>query len=523
VDSPSDIVIKQFAPTLAEHARTLHELYARLVNKRPALLDALKTHLGIEPRFALAVRTVSDQVVTVWFDGLASGHGGIQRYLENTAAWGREQSGQGYEFTDLTELFILFRRALLPLVAKELEPGPEMELTFAALDALERAVIAVLAAAFVMHVREQLIHGAHQRSVGRLAGGLTHALNDTMAIIIGRAQMLEEQFEDEGSREELRTLQKSARAGAESIKRLQNFALEHDGNEPTRLDVNAIISDTVQLTRFRWRDDAEASGIVFEVVQDLAPVPPVIGQAALLRDALVELILNSVEAMPLGGLITLRTEHVQDRVQITVLDQGKGMDTVTLGRASDAFFTTKGTKHIGLGLGTVSSIIRQLGGTFTLTSVPGEGTRAVISLPAAAEIKQVSDLRTTRLARWTKILVVDDEPLVRDVATRTFQRRGFQTVAAASGADALHLFQEQGPFQVALVDLGMPGMNGFDTARALKELKPRPIVILMTGWAPELDTKKMREAGVDRAITKPFEAEQVIQLIDEAMAIQDKL
>jgi len=523
VDSPTDLVIQQFAPALADHARTLNELHARLANKRQSLLDEIKIRLANEPRYALAARTLAERVVGVLFDGLASSNDALQTYLKNAGVWAKELSGQGYEFTELTELVITFRRTLLSFISKEFAPGPEMELTFVALDALERAMIAVLAAACVMQVREQLARGAHLRSVGRLAGGFTHALNDTMAVILGRAQMLEEQSEEQGAREELRALQKSAWAGAESLKRFQNYALEQDGIEPTRLDVNAIISDAVQLTRFRWRDEAEASGIVFEVAQDLMPVPPVIGHAALLRDVLIELILNSVEAMPLGGLMTLRTERVQDRVQITVLDQGEGMDTVTLGRASDVFFTTKGSGHVGLGLATVSNIIRQFGGTFNLTSAPGEGTRAVISLPAAADIKQVSDLRTMRLARWTKILVVDDEPLVRDMATRTFQRRGFETVAAASGQEALRIFQEQGPFQVALVDLGMPGMNGFDTARALKELKPRPIVILMTGWAPELDPKKMREAGIDRAITKPFEADQVIQLIDEAMAIHEKL
>lgn len=118
---------------------------------------------------------------------------------------------------------------------------------------------------------------------------------------------------------------------------------------------------------------------------------------------------------------------------------------------------------------------------------------------------------------------MDDEPLVRDVAARTFHLRGFRTVAADSGADAVRVFTEQGPFQVAIVDLGMPGMNGFDTARALKDLNPRTIVILMTGWAAELDSNKLREAGIDRAIAKPFDADQVIQLISEALAIQEKM
>jgi CheY-like chemotaxis protein len=162
-----------------------------------------------------------------------------------------------------------------------------------------------------------------------------------------------------------------------------------------------------------------------------------------------------------------------------------------------------------------------MGGAWTIESTPGQGTKARISLPAAADIRPAADWRPARLARWASILVVDDDPLVRDVTVRTFDQRGFRTLAADSGAEAVRVFSEQGPFQVALVDLGMPGMNGFDTARALKDLNPRTIVILMTGWAAELDARKMREAGIDRALAKPFDADQVIQLIGEALAIQE--
>lgn len=521
---PVEAVIRQFSPILADRARTLNALHAAIWVDRPLVLDAMVTRLGNEARLSIALRDVVQKSLHVLFDGLALEQNTMpDEYLQKCASWGGELTAFGYELADQLRILAVFRRALLPPLIQHIAPGPDLELTFSALDAWERAVTAVLAASYVTQVREQLAEGSHQRSVGRLAGGITHSLNNMMAVIIGRAQMLEEQLVGEEQREELRTIQKTARAGADNIKRLQYFATEHDGHEHTRLDVNPIINDVVQLTRFRWRDDAEASGIIFEVAQDLLPVPPVIGQASLLRDALVELILNSVEAMPLGGVITIRSERVADRVQISVIDQGDGMDNVTQVHAIEPFFTTKGPGHAGLGLATVSDLVRQLGGTFSLTSAFGEGTRALLSFPAAAEIRQAGEFRAARLARWARILVVDDEFLVRDVAARTFQRRGFLTVTAASGNDALRVYAAEGPFQVALVDLGMPGMNGFETARALKEMKPRPIVILMTGWASDLDPKKLREVGVDRAISKPFEVDQVLQLIDEALAIREKI
>lgn len=518
------LYIQEALPLLGDHARALKSLAATLAPLRSEFISQWK---AIVERDAVSQRVrqtskVLEDATHALVDGLNQ-EGDLSAYLRRVAGWSGELYANGANYVDATRLIATFRRALVPLLLRAYAAGPELEIMFRALDAQERAVLGMIAVAGIEMTQAQLVQGAHQRSVGRLTGGVAHALNNTLAVLVGRAQILEEQVEQESLREELRAIQKIARVGADSLRRLQDFAAERDGDEPTRLDVNALINEVVQLTRFRWRDDAEASGIPIDVVKELAAVPPVLGQPAPLRDALVELILNSIEAMPMGGVVTLRTEQVEDRVQIAVTDQGEGMDPATQARATEPLYTTKGTGHIGLGLTTVSTYMRRMGGTFRIESVPGQGTIVTLSLPVAREIHQAVDLRPTRLARWTNVLVVDDEALVRDVAERTFHLRGFRAVTADSGADAVRVFAEQGPFQVVIVDLGMPGMNGFETARAIKELNPRTIVILMTGWAAELDAKKMQESGIDRAIAKPFDADHVIQLINEALAIQEKM
>lgn len=510
-------------PLLAGHARVLSDIGSKLQGSRADFIGQWKAVL--EKDASARIRLSNDmleQATRVFVDALCAGKN-LQAYLEGVASWSAEYHTNGANYADSAHFLTTFRRALLPLILQFYSAGPELELVFQALDAHERAVLGVMAVSEIQTTQEQLTHGAHQRSVGRLTGGVIHALNNTMAVIVGRAQILEEQVSEEPLREELRAIQKIARGGADSLKRLQQFALDRTDRQATRIDVNVLINDVVQLTRFRWREDAEASGVSIDVVKDLVPVAPVTGQVSALRDALVELILNSVEAMPLGGLITVRTEQVEGVVQIAVADQGEGMDTATQSRATEPLFTTRGSGHMGLGLTTVANIARQMGGTLDIQSSPGHGTTAIISLPISRQSQQTVDLRPARLARWASILVVDDEPMVRDVAARTFHLRGFRTVAADSGADAMRVFAEQGPFQVVIVDLGMPGMNGFETARAIKDLNPRTIVILMTGWAAELDPKKMREAGIDRAIAKPFDVDQVIQLISEALAIQEKM
>lgn len=516
-------VIQAALPTLSDHARVLQGLGGQVSAARGEFVASWKA--GLE-RVAGLARTgsaneIGEEAMRAFIDPL--GTKGLDDYLRGVAGWSETWRARGASFADSLELIETMRRTLVPFLLRMYTTGPELELVFRALDALERATVNVLAAAEIQATQLQLAQGAHLRTVGRLTGGVAHALNNNLAIIVGRAQILEEQMTDESQRAELREIQRIARTGGDSLRRLQKFALDREPGEPARLDVNGIVNEVVQLTRFRWRDDAEAGGIEIEVARDLAPVSPVIGHAAGLRDALVELILNAVEVMPMGGLITLRTEQTDDRVRILVIDRGLGMEESTLGRATEPLFTTKGQGHVGLGLTTVKGLVLQMGGTLALESIPGHGTTATISLAPAREIQQAADYRPTRVARWAKILVVDDEPMVRDVAARSFQLKGFQTIGADSGADAIRIYSEQGPFEVAIVDLGMPRMNGFETARALKQLNPRTIVILMTGWSAELDTKKMREAGVDRAIAKPFDVDQVIQLISEALAIQEKI
>jgi CheY-like chemotaxis protein len=162
--------------------------------------------------------------------------------------------------------------------------------------------------------------------------------------------------------------------------------------------------------------------------------------------------------------------------------------------------------------------------------------RALVSVFAAAEIsslqeelarasreqgpKAAAPLNAPAQAGQATILVVDDEPMVLDVAARSFEVKGFQTATAGSGAAAVRLYKEKGPFDVVILDLAMPNMNGLETARAIRQLDSRAVLLLMTGWATEPDAAQLEEAGVNRTIAKPFEVEQVIQLLRESQHVQ---
>lgn len=516
--------LREVLPLFDLHLDTLKRVSSVLIAARGEFAAQWKLLLEQDDEIPALKRALCagsvNRATAVLIDELVKGSS--QNYFKTAAAWSAELYANGLDWNDQFALWKNYRRTLLPLVLDEFSAGPELTQAFQALDVQERALTGLAGAVGIQVAREQLAQGVHLRSIGRLTGGLAHSMNNTMAVIVGRAQIVEEQLTNQDLRQEMQSIQRIARAAAESLKQLYQFAAERDDRELTRVDVNAVINQVIQLTRFRWRDDAEASGISIDIVKDLEVVPQVWGHAALLRDALVELILNSVEAMPLGGIVTLRTERADDKVVILVVDQGEGMDDTTRTRALEPFFTTKAMGHIGLGLATVANIAREMSGELSLESVSGLGTTVRIALPIAHSSATPTERQQARVARWASVMVVDDEPQIRDVAARTFQLRGFRVVAADSGADALRVFRENGPFEVVITDLGMPGMNGFELARALKDLNSKTIVILMTGWAAEIDVHKMREFGIDRAISKPFDVDQVVQLIGEAIAIQER-
>ncbi len=507
-------LIAESAAELREHARVLAEFATRLMPEREQLIDAWSSMDVSHPR------AWYEETARVLFDGLVTANeaSAPEVYLNGVAEWSRVLAASGANYASAVGEFTHLRCGALQLMLKVYQAGPELQLLFSGLDALERATRSVIAAAFIESAQAQLTQGARLRMVGHLTQGISHSLNNLLANIIGRAQLLENSISDPRLQLELHQIETAARTAGESVRRVQDYAAPRGEDELVALDVNAVVNDAMQLTRYRWRDDAEASGIVIDVIRDLGEVPPVLARRGELRDALVELILNAAEAMPLGGSVTVRTERVGDKVQVSVGDLGEGMDAATRANATRPFFTTKGAGHVGLGLTTVAAMAQTHHGRFELDSAPGRGTTATLALPLASNVSSAQAPAPVSLTKTLKLLVVDDDASLREIAYKALLLRGHEVQMAESGFEALQLVRENGPFDAVLTDLGMPGMNGFEVAHEVKALHPETVVILTTGWAAELDTNKMRESGVDRTVHKPFDVEQVLQLIAEALA-----
>lgn len=219
-----------------------------------------------------------------------------------------------------------------------------------------------------------------------MAAGVAHHLNNILMVALGNIQLALKQrpvAEDQASAARLRTAETAVRDAAAVVGSLTSFCRTEPFVTTTPLDLNGLIGDVMELTAPRWRDEPRARSVSLEVRVDHDAVGPVMGDAAALRQALMNLVFNAVEAMPDGGSLTLRTWADETEVHVAVSDTGVGMNDEVRARALEPFMTTKGPKTRGLGLAVAHGIVTRHGGRLTLGSLEGLGTSAVMSLPHA--------------------------------------------------------------------------------------------------------------------------------------------
>jgi len=251
------------------------------------------------------------------------------------------------------------------------------------------------------------------------------------------------------------------------------------------------------------------------VVTDFGDVPRVIGSAPELREVLTNLIFNAVDAMPVGGTITVRTSAEEGQVRIAVSDTGFGMTEDEKARCLEPFFTTKGEAGTGLGLAVVYGIIQRHGGTIEIDSEKGKGTTFSLLLPATTLVESEAkedDSNTVR--RALNVLVVDDQDIICELIAAHLSADGHQPVMISDATDALRRFEES-PFDLLVTDQSMPGMSGEQLARSVKERKPETRVIMLTGFGNDVMTNSNSTEGIDRVLAKPVSSDQLRKAIFE--------
>jgi len=369
--------------------------------------------------------------------------------------------------------------------------------------------------------REQEIHAQKMAALGELSFGVAHNVNNTLTGILGRAQLILRNTHDESKiKAGVELIIKSAEDGAHIIRRIQDFARQRPSREFEHISIADLLKDACEMTRPRWEARSEFAQIRFALHADCQAC--VKGDPVELREVLVNMIYNAIDAMPSGGEIRLSTQENREHVVVCIGDTGTGMGPEVKQRLFDPFFTTKGKAGTGMGLAVSFGIIRRHEGSIEVDSEPGHGTTFKISLPkvvpAATEATDASSESTGFALSDDKVrvLVVDDEIHVREVLIEALEAEGCEVVAAQSGEIALALYEQYGgKFDAVFTDIGMPDMNGWELCTEIRQRSRTIPLAIISGWADAISVQTRNAVSADWVVAKPFDINKICNIAQE--------
>jgi CheY-like chemotaxis protein len=311
-------------------------------------------------------------------------------------------------------------------------------------------------------------------------------------------------------RQQLGIVEQAIQDVAHTVARVREFYRPQQSHaEGAPVSVNRLLEQVIQLTRARWLDMAQERGIAIQMQRDFSPVTPdVLGVESEMRDAVTNLILNAVDAMPAGGTVTVRSRAVAQLAVVEVIDNGIGMDEQARAHCLEPFFTTKGERGTGLGLAMVYGTLQRHGGEIEIESAPGQGTTVRLLFQAASTPgTQTAVAHETPRPRPLRILLVDDDPLVLEACKSVLETDGHTVLTAEGGAAGIDAFRQactgSQKFDLVVTDLGMPHVDGRQVAAAVKAVEPSRPVIMLTGWGHRLRAEDEIPEFVDRVLGKP--------------------
>jgi len=362
--------------------------------------------------------------------------------------------------------------------------------------------------------QQQVMQQERLRALGQMASGIAHDINNAISpVALYTESLLEREQLSDRARGHLEIIQRAVDDVAQTVSRMGEFyRLREPQSSLAPVDLNKLVQQVIDLTRARWADMAQQRGADIEVRTELdATLPPIAAVESQIRDALVNLVFNAVDAMPQGGALIIRTACAAGAksraVQLEVLDSGIGMDEDTRRRCLEPFFTTKGQRGTGLGLAMVYGVAQRHGADLEIESTPGKGTVVRLSF-STATIDSASPTRASATsARPQRILIVDDDPLLLNSLRDALESDGHQVTSASSGQAGIEAFVESHaagtPFPVVITDLGMPHVDGRKVASTIKASVPATVVLMLTGWGRRLVAEGDFPPGVDEVLSKP--------------------
>ena len=377
---------------------------------------------------------------------------------------------------------------------------------------------------------EHLFRAQRMESIGTLAGGIAHDMNNILSPILMATDMLNGTASDDESTRWLGMIRENADRGAELVKQVLTFARGMAGERIT-VQLKHIVKDLVAVLKETF---PKSITVKFNVESDLWTIS---ADPTQIHQILMNLCINARDAMPLGGTLTVAARNVQldenyarmhidagpgPYVLLTVVDTGTGMPKEIQDRIFDPFFTTKSVgEGTGLGLSTAMTLVKSHGGFINVYSEEKKGTQFSIYFPSAEADEKIfatgQDSRVT-IGNGEMILVVDDEENIRLITQATLEKYGYKVITATDGTDGLAQYA-QNREQIALIvsDMAMPYMDGPAMIRALKRIGPDARVIAMSGLLSPEQTDDLETLGVNGYLSKPFTADKLLTTIADAL------
>ena len=378
----------------------------------------------------------------------------------------------------------------------------------------------------------QLLQAQKMEAIGTLAGGIAHDFNNLLMVIQGNVSlMLLDIHPSHPHYEMLKMIEKKVQSGSRLTSQLLGYASK-GRYEIKPINLNQLVEETCEA----FGRTRKSITIHRDMAQRLFPIEADHGQ---IEQVLMNLMVNSGDAMPFGGDLFLRTANLShneirgkiyqpkagDYVLLMVTDTGIGMDSKTLERIFDPFFTTKEFgKGTGLGLALVYGIIKGHGGYIDVESEKGKGTTFKIYLPATRKKVEKARKGPDPILKGTEtILIIDDEDLVLEVGQKFLNFMGYQVLTARDGEEALEIYRNnQGKIDLVILDLIMPKMEGGEVFDRLKEISPDVKILISSGYSLDGEPSKILERGAQGFIQKPFDIKQLSQSIRTILSNRSK-
>jgi signal transduction histidine kinase len=345
------------------------------------------------------------------------------------------------------------------------------------------------------------------RVLGQMAGGIAHEFNNVLTPILGYAEHLlqhEEAMTDPATvRATLDKIRAAAQSGARAVARVRDFARAEAGVFGP-VDVRDLIEGAVAITEPMWKDEALAAGVTIAVATQIESADQIHGDPAQLRELLTQLLFNAIHAIRRRGMIAVRAGRSEGMVTITVEDDGSGMSEAVKRQCLDPAVVAATHDGEATGMAIIHGILKRHHGRMEIESDEGWGTKVHLHLPAVSPKPDFEGgAEGAAPLKSLRVLLADDEPMVRDVIAIYLAEDRHVIEAAADGREALAKF-EVGKFDLVLTDRSMPEMNGDELAREVKKRDPNIPVLLLTGYGDLMTSEGEKPEGVDAIISKPF-------------------